>query len=47
MSATFSIADLRTDIDNEPRVQDVKLASNLGMTQPRNIRSNSACGSLR
>lgn len=35
----FSIADLNTEIDNEPRVLDATLASNLGMAQPLNIRA--------
>lgn len=35
----FSIADLNTDIDSEPRVLDATLASNLGMAQPLNIRA--------
>lgn len=35
----FSIADLNTEIDNEPRVLDATLATNLGMAQPLNIRA--------
>lgn len=35
----FTIADLNTEIDNEPRVIDVSLANRLGMAAPRNIRS--------
>lgn len=35
----FSIADLNTELDNEPRVLDATLASNLGMAQPLNIRA--------
>ena len=35
---TFTIADLNTDIDNEPRVQDICLADALGFSRPRAIR---------
>lgn len=34
----ISIADLNTDIDNEPRVQDIFLATTLGFARPRVIR---------
>lgn len=35
---TFTIADLNTDIDNEPRVHDICLANALGFSRPRAIR---------
>ncbi|MCV9907046.1 hypothetical protein OIV19_05350 [Brucella sp. HL-2] len=35
---TFTIADLNTDIDNEPRVHDICLAGALGFSRPRAIR---------
>ena len=38
-TAAISIADLNTEIDNEPRVLDVVLGERLGMAQPRNLRT--------
>lgn len=38
MSAAFTIADLNTEIDNEPRVLDVQLGEALGFARPRKIR---------
>lgn len=38
MNATFTIADLNTEIDNEPRVQDLRLGEALGFARPRAIR---------
>lgn len=35
---SFTIADLNTNIDDEPRILDLTLATNLGMAAPRNIR---------
>lgn len=34
----FSIADLNTDIDNEPRILDVKIGEELGFARPRKVR---------
>lgn len=39
ITRTFSVADLNTEIDQEPRVLDVLLGERLGMAQPRNLRS--------
>ena len=36
---SFTIADIDVEKDGEPRVLDIKLATSLGMAQPRNIRS--------
>jgi len=35
---TFTIADLNTEFDNEPRVQDICLGEALGFARPRKIR---------
>lgn len=35
---TFTIADLNAEIDGEPRILDVTLATSLGMRQPLNVR---------
>lgn len=37
-TSRFTIADLNTEIDNEPRVQDLRLAKELGYNRPRIIR---------
>ncbi|WP_367354185.1 helix-turn-helix domain-containing protein [Agrobacterium pusense] len=34
----FSIADLNTDIDNEPRILDVRIGEELGFARPRKVR---------
>ncbi|WHS33224.1 hypothetical protein QLQ09_23495 [Brucella sp. NM4] len=35
---TFTIADLNTEIDDEPRIKDLRLGEGLGFSRPRAIR---------
>ena len=39
ITVAFRVGDLNTEIDAEPRVEDVLLARNLGMAVPRTIRT--------
>lgn len=38
MTAIFSLSDLNTSIDREPRIRDLRLAEVLGFERPRKIR---------
>lgn len=38
MTALFSVSDINTSINHEPRMQDLRLAEALGFAQPINIR---------